>query len=75
VKLELEDVRRLDIKPGQILVATVPDHTTIQQAEQIRDHLRTELPDIKVMVVSHNLELMVLNPQELTDLVLDSPTE
>lgn len=73
--LELADVRRLDIKPGEILVATLPADTTTATARLIQETVKTLLPDgVKLLLVSADLDLMVLNPEALTDAVLDAPT-
>lgn len=74
-RVVLEDVRRLDIKPGEILVARVPDHVTLDECMQIKDHLTAALPDVRLLVTTASVDLMVLNPQELTDALLDAPAE
>lgn len=74
MKLELEDIRRMDIKPGQILVVRV--HHVPHQAdiERIIEHFGRLLPDNKVIVTASDVDLMVPNPQDLTDAIPDAPT-
>lgn len=74
MKLELEDIRRLDIRPGQILVATLPEGATPQEADQVHEILKAKLPNgVNVLVKTSNADLMVLNPEQLTDDLLGTP--
>ena len=72
-KLELEDIRRLDIKPGQYLVATLPQGVTPRDTERVRAALKDGLPDGVNVLVVVGVDLMVLNPQDLTDALLGVP--
>lgn len=58
--IEVESIRRLDIKPGETLVATVPAATRPDDVERIAACLRAELPNVKVLVVSDTVDLQVL---------------
>lgn len=60
--IEVESIRRLDIKPGETLVATLPISATPNHAAQAYAELKARLPDdVKVLVVS-GVELTVLCP-------------
>jgi hypothetical protein len=59
--IELESIRRVDIKPGETLVATLPGTATRQEVEEVRDSLHRLLPDgVKVLVVNSNVDLNVI---------------
>lgn len=60
--IEVESIRRLDIRAGETLVATVPASVPHADVERIAACLRAELPDVKVLVVSDTVDLQVLCP-------------
>jgi hypothetical protein len=60
--IELESIRRVDIKPGETLVATLPAGATRQEVEEVRDSLHRLLPDgVKVLVGNSNVDLNVIS--------------
>jgi hypothetical protein len=61
--IELESIRRLDIKPGEYLVVTLPADTWRETVHQIREQMEAHLPEgVKLMLMSANVELSVLCP-------------
>jgi hypothetical protein len=61
--IELESIRRLDIKPGEILVATLPRRATQEHASFAHAQLKANLPDgVEVLVVTADVDLSVLCP-------------
>lgn len=60
--IELESIRRLDIKPGETLVATLPRDAHPRDIERAAEVLKDRLPDgVEVLVVSGNVDLSVLS--------------
>lgn len=60
--IELESIRRLDVKPGETLVATLPEGVTRQEWAQVRDALAEYVPEgAKLLVVSGVVDLSVLS--------------
>ena len=60
--IELESIKRLDIRAGETLVATLPTHATMQDCDCAKAALESALPNVKVLVVSHGVDLEVLCP-------------
>lgn len=73
--LTLADFRRLDIKPGQILVVRVGHVPAQADIERIIEHFGRLLPDNKVIVTASDVDLVVLNPQDLTSDLLGLPPQ
>jgi hypothetical protein len=59
--IELESIRRLDIKPGEILVARVPEDCTVAMARQVKAQLVDCLPDNVEVIVTNSIDLDVLS--------------
>lgn len=60
--IELESIKRLDIRDGETLVVTLPQGADAEYAQQAQAALSAELPNVKVLVVSHGVDLQVLCP-------------
>lgn len=73
-RVAIEDVRRLDIKPGEVLVARVPDNTPLDKCMQLKDQLTAALPDVRLLVTTASVDLSVLNPLDLELPTQDHPT-
>lgn len=59
--IELESIKRLDIKPGETLVATLPAAMTHADMLRVKDHLVAALPpDVRLFVTSTDVDLSVL---------------
>lgn len=59
--IEVESIRRLDIKPGETLVVGLPERATQQDMDQVRAALTDRVPDgVKLLIVSSNVDLDVL---------------
>jgi hypothetical protein len=58
----VESIRRLDVKPGETLVVTLPEGTRREDWTLVRDALTEYLPDgAKLLVVSGNVDLGVIS--------------
>lgn len=58
----VEDIRRLDVKPGETLVASVAADTTPDMARSLHEALLDGLPDgVKVLVVAGEVDLSVVD--------------
>lgn len=61
--IELQDVRRLDVSPGEVLLVTVPSHTTADQAAEMRDQLGAVLPDgVQVIFKTPDVDVVAARP-------------
>jgi hypothetical protein len=61
--IELESIRALNLKPGEVLVAGLPAGATQETAHRLRASLRAVLPvTVSVLVVSDDVDLTVLCP-------------
>lgn len=59
--IELESIRRLDIKPGETLVVRFDQHITDQFAKDAKERIRPNLPDdVKLLVLGPGIELEVV---------------
>lgn len=72
--IRLEDVRRLDLQPGDILAVTVPtDYAPALEdwAHYLREHLADR--DVRVVVLASGSELAIVRPaaEELTRQIRD----
>lgn len=57
-EIQIEDVKRLDVQAGDVLLVTVPQHTTHEQAERIKNHFETTLP-VRAVLVTSGIEVEV----------------
>lgn len=58
-KIEIEDVQRLDVKPGDVLLVSVPPGTTAQDAAHVKNAFETTLP-IRVVVKTSDIQAEVV---------------
>lgn len=59
--IELESIRRPDIKPGEILVARVPRDTPASRVQEMADTLRSRLPaGVEALVITDDVDLQTL---------------
>lgn len=78
--VEIESIRRLDLKPGDTLVLKVADALTEDESRSLRADLDRYLPEHKAVILSGDLDLVVLSapgatPDEITTAVhLDGKT-
>jgi hypothetical protein len=59
--IEVEQVERLDIRPGEVLLVTVPDHTSAEVAERIRERFERRLPDVKILIKTAGITVKVIS--------------
>ncbi len=61
--ITIEDVKRLDVQPGDVLLVTVPPVAAAQQADQIRAVFAEALPGVKIIVRSSDVDVEVVSEQ------------
>jgi hypothetical protein len=65
--IEVESIRRLDVKPGETLVITLPHHLSAQEMDELRVKIEDRLPDgVKALLTSPDVELTVVAAGPLT---------
>ena len=61
--IELESIKRLDIKPGEILMVGLPEGARPEAVPPIRAMLEEAMPDgVTMIFVSHDVSLGVVSP-------------
>lgn len=60
--MDIEDVKRLKLAPGDVLVLRTGPGTTAEKARVIADQLAPVFPDNKVVTMSNDVELAVVEP-------------
>jgi hypothetical protein len=59
--IEVDSIARLDIKPGETLLVTVPTPTSRDEVHAIRDAFMTQLPEgVRVLIKSGDIEVSVV---------------
>jgi hypothetical protein len=60
--LDIEDIRRLVVNPGEMLVVRVPRGTTAEGAAQVKDRVKAVLPDgVRVLVAPVDVDFEVVS--------------
>jgi hypothetical protein len=63
-RLPIESIKRLDVRPGDTLVFTVPAGLNCEEHDLIRQSLKAYLPDsITWIVVTADVTLSVVSPE------------
>lgn len=62
--LDVADVERLALRPGDILVFKCPNRLTAEEFEYVRARFKELLRDAKVMVVEGGADIAVLRAEE-----------
>lgn len=66
-KIEIEDIKRINVKPGECLIVTVdigvvPKDCMKRHFDRVKEEVRACLPDdVKVMVVTPNMKFEVVS--------------
>lgn len=55
---EIEDIKRLQVKPGEVLLVTVPQGTVTEVAERIKNVFETNLP-VRAIVTTGDIHVQV----------------
>ena len=58
-KLTIEDVERLNVAPGDVLLVTLPTGSTSEEFETVRNAFETKLP-VRVLVKSADVQVQVV---------------
>jgi hypothetical protein len=61
---DIEDIKRLDVKPGDVLLVTVPRQMTAEAAERVKNAFETNLP-IRVLVKTSDVHVEVAGPERV----------
>ncbi len=61
-KIDIEDVHRLNVNPGDVLIVTVPPDTDQEQVYRIKNLFETNLP-VRAIVKTANIEVEVAGPE------------
>jgi hypothetical protein len=61
---DIEDIKRLDVKPGDVLLVTVAPGTSQEVADVIRNRFETTLP-IRVLVKPADVQVEVVGPERV----------
>lgn len=61
-KITIEDVERLNVQPGDVLLVTVPSGTTPERAKDVLNRFETRLP-VRVIVKTADIQVQVV-PEE-----------
>lgn len=63
--IEVESIRRLDVKPGETLVVTLPETARPEDMASIEAAMVDRMPDgVKLLIVSHDVELGVVSAEQ-----------
>lgn len=58
---DIIEVRRVDVRAGDVLVVRVPRHVMADCVQVIRDQIRSRMPqDVEVLVVTDDIQLEVV---------------
>jgi hypothetical protein len=63
--LKIEDIKRLRLEPGDILILRMRGRITMAAAEHIRNVFQNEIPGHKVMVLEDGARLDVVTPARI----------
>jgi hypothetical protein len=61
---DIEDIKRLDVKPGDVLLVTVPRQMTAEAAERVKNAFETTLP-IRAIVKTADVHVEVVGPERV----------
>lgn len=60
MRIDVEDIKRLAINPGEVLVVRLHDGATKDDADRIASQVKARLPEGVEVLVTANVELSVL---------------
>lgn len=61
IEPEIESIRRLNVKPGEVLVVAIPSGSTAARTQEIADLVRQRLPDgVEVLVATKDVDMQVV---------------
>ena len=58
--INLEDVKRLVVRKGEIVVFQLPKDTGPEQLYKISEYLRKNFPEIRPLLISDDVKIVVL---------------
>lgn len=60
--IPVESIKRLDIKPGDVLVATLPGHIAPEAWKRLAEYLTAQLPEsVRLIFVTNDVDLRVVS--------------
>lgn len=60
--LDIERLQAVDLRPGDTIVVTVPERTSLANAEVIRNTIELRFPTNPVLVVPDGTDIEVVRP-------------
>ncbi len=64
---DVQDVRRLKLEPGDILLVSVPVDTRVSAVQHITEQVQSKIPaDVDILVVTGNIQMAVLTRGQAT---------
>ncbi|MDX0572174.1 hypothetical protein GOD68_18265 [Sinorhizobium medicae] len=61
MKIQIEDIRRIELKPGDKLVLKVSGRVSEEMAVRLRKHLEDFAPGVPVLVLDASVSLEILS--------------
>lgn len=62
---EIRLIARLDVRPGDVVVVTIPNSIEAGEAGMIRDQIRSMIPGAKVIMLAGGAGIAVLAPSQV----------
>ncbi len=62
--IEIEEIQRLNVQPGDVLLVSVPPGTSQEVADAIRNRFETTLP-VRVLVKTLDVQVEVAGPERV----------
>lgn len=69
---EIDSIKRMELKPGDILVLKCERHLSLFTRDKLRQQVEEQFPDHKCVVLSPDLSLEIIAPEELPSLLSES---
>ena len=64
MNIEIKDLKKVNLKPGEVLVVTVPGDTLWTQKARIKEQMKEFFPDNKIMIIDEGISLDVAGDEE-----------
>jgi hypothetical protein len=62
--IEIEDIKRLDVKPGDVLLVTVPREMSSEAAQRVANAFETTLP-VRAIIKTSDVRVEVVGPERV----------
>lgn len=61
MQIEIEEIKKLDVRPGETLIVTLPDDTDEMEMTRVRRIFRDEIPNVHLIVTTRDVKLEVVS--------------